>query len=319
MKKSKDSLGDRMKSYEVIDRKFLIPKLDTVIRLDGKAFHTYTKQFERPFDNVLIDAMDETAKYLCETIQGAKFAYVQSDEISIYISDQDSFEQQAWYNGNIQKIVSVAASIATAKFNHIMFINKMKEITSMSDSMTPHYNLSDFEDKIVNVELAKFDARVFQLPNKEEVINCFVWRQQDAIRNSISAVAQNKFSHKELHKKSTKDMLAMLIDKNDSWDNYDLGMKHGRFIERVKYINDIRVGTLVDNEKDSTDVIWYQPENDGLFPSEHGRALQWFENTDSGFPDWCDVPIEKIRNKWTINGALNFVENKTIFKAHWQK
>lgn len=219
MKKSKDNLGDRMKKYEVINRDFLIPKLHTIIRLDGKAFHTYTKQFKRPFDDVLINAMNETAKYLCENIQGVKFAYVQSDEISIYLSDQDSYEQQMWYGGNIEKIVSVAASMASAKFNHIMTLSNILIANNPEAIINnyPHYTLvvECIYDAIENMKLAEFDARVFQVPTKDEVVNCFIWRQQDAIRNSISAIAQYHFSATELHKKSTRDMLVMLETKND--------------------------------------------------------------------------------------------------------
>lgn len=123
---SKDSLGNRMKNYESINRTFLIPKMHTVLRLDGRAFHTYTKPFEKPFDDFLISTMDETAKYLCSKIQGAKFAYVQSDEITIYLSDNDEMETQMWYGGNIQKMVSVSASIATTKFNHLMILRQIK-------------------------------------------------------------------------------------------------------------------------------------------------------------------------------------------------
>ena len=103
-----DNLGNRIKNYEGITRQFLIPKVPTILRLDGIAFHTYTKKFKRPFDDVLINAMNETAIYLCSKIQGAKFAFVQSDEISIYLSDRDNIESQLWYKGNIQKIVSAS-------------------------------------------------------------------------------------------------------------------------------------------------------------------------------------------------------------------
>lgn len=310
MKKNNDSLGDRMKGYEAINRTYLIPNMHNVIRLDGKAFHTYTKGFKRPFDDILINCMDETAKYLCDSIQGAKFAYVQSDEISIYFTDTDSFDQQLWFKGNIQKIVSVAASKAAAKFNHIMFIEKMKSITQIhNDIPSPGYNQRDFKNIVEDIKLAEFDARVYQLPNKDEMINAFIWRQQDCIRNSISAVAQYRFSHKELHKKSTKDMKEMLNSVNDPWENYGKQYRNGRFIMKNMYINDIKVAK---KGYDGIDQIWYQPDNQGLFKSKYGRALQWFENTDAGGADWCDIEIEKIRTKWDIEGADNFVEQRNV-------
>ncbi|TXG86072.1 MAG: hypothetical protein E6R13_01165, partial [Spirochaetes bacterium] len=148
-KNKNNALGDRMKKYEVITRTHLIPKLYTIIRLDGKAFHTYTKQFKKPFDDVLISAMDETAKYLCSNIQGAKFAYVQSDEITIFVSDMDSLEQQMWFDGEVQKIVSIAASMATAKYNHVMVVNKLKTQMELDGEfeMRPQINY----DNLVNM------------------------------------------------------------------------------------------------------------------------------------------------------------------------
>lgn len=293
MKKGKDLFGDRMKQYESINNTYLIPKLYTVIRLDGKAFSTYTKQFKKPFDNDLIKLMDETAIYLCSNIQGAKFAFVQSDEISIYISDNDSLEQQMWYKGNIQKIVSVSASMAAAKFNHLMFIRKLA-----------------FNQDIFKIKLAEFDSRVFQVPNKEELVNVFLWRQQDCIRNSISSVAQNRFSPNELNKKSTKDMKEMLVEINDSWDNYTEKQKTGRFITKNLYINDIVVANQ--NEDDITK-IWYQPDNQSTFyPSKHGRALQYVISK-AGDDDWCDIEIKKIRSKWESIPCPEILNNKELF------
>lgn len=299
-KNKNNALGDRMKKYEVITRTHLIPKLYTIIRLDGKAFHTYTKQFKKPFDDVLINAMDETAKYLCSNIQGAKFAYVQSDEITIFISDMDSLEQQMWFDGEVQKIVSIAASMASAMFNHVMVVNKLQHNIDIQS--------------VINMKLAEFDARVFQVPTVDELINCFIWRQQDCIRNSVSSVAQYRFSPKELHKKSTKDMKQMLIDINDPWENYTEKQKTGRFITKNMYINDIRVGNDEDDENERTDVIWYQPEVNGLYPSKHGRALQ-YGMTEHGWEDWCDIEIKKIRSKWESVACPELVNNKLYLKA----
>jgi len=154
--KKSDNLGDRMKKYEAVNKSNLIPKLPTVIRLDGKAFHTYTKQFKKPFDNSLINLMDQTAIYLCSKIQGAKFAFVQSDEISIYLSDRDSLEQQMWYDGEVEKMVSVSASMAAAKFNHLRFLDVLSSITKlMKITMGPRYNRIDLIDKLENMLLLK--------------------------------------------------------------------------------------------------------------------------------------------------------------------
>lgn len=238
MGSDKTSLGDRMKNYESINRSFLIPKLHTVLRLDGRAFHTYTKQFTRPFDDVLINMMDETAKYLCDNIQGAKFAFVQSDEISIYLSDTDELETQMWYKGNIQKIVSVSAAIATSKFNHLMFLHKLEYISKIDEkSLIPYYNRIDLEDILKPMALAEFDSRVFQLPNEEEVVNCLLWRQQDCTRNSIQSVAQSLYSQQELDKKNTNMLQELIFQKGINWDSYSAKLKRGRFITKNIYIN----------------------------------------------------------------------------------
>ena len=116
----RDNLGNRMKNYEHTSRTYLTRRLPVIIRLDGKAFHTFTKGLKKPFDEILIDAMWETAKYLCKSIQGCKIAYVQSDEISLLLTDYDTIESCAWFDNNIQKMVSISASMATLAFNRAL-------------------------------------------------------------------------------------------------------------------------------------------------------------------------------------------------------
>jgi tRNA(His) guanylyltransferase len=265
-----DTLGDRMKKYEKINSDNLIPKIPTVVRLDGRAFHTYTKQFKKPFDDVLINTMDETAKYLCSKIQGAKFAFVQSDEISIYITDRDNLEAQLWYDGNIQKITSVSASIATGKFNQLMFINACGDL---KESM-----ISD--NDIAKMMLAEFDSRVFQLPNDEEVVNCFLWRQNDCTRNSISSVAQSLYSAKQLHKVNTKQMQDLIFEKGINWNDYNPKLKRGRFITKQTYIND-KLGQLIITDAITQYEIF---DNETIKPPIY--RYQNLEKTD------------KVRTKW---------------------
>ncbi|MEM4260957.1 MAG: tRNA(His) guanylyltransferase Thg1 family protein, partial [Candidatus Woesearchaeota archaeon] len=156
MKKS--SIDDRMKRYENVNRYSLIRRTPVIIRLDGKAFHSFTKDLDKPFDEDLHNTFKQTVFYLVSQIQGAVFAYTQSDEISILLRDWDTLTTDAWFDYNIQKMASVSASIVTAKFN--MLWHKSNKI-------------------------AFFDSRVFNLP-KEEVCNYFIWRQQDATKNSIN-------------------------------------------------------------------------------------------------------------------------------------
>lgn len=224
---NKDSLGDRMKSYENITRTYLPSRMPVIIRVDGKAFHTFTKGFKKPFDDILMRAMQETAAALCREIEGVKVAYTQSDEISLLITNNDTWETQPWFGNNIQKIVSVAASIATLTFNRAFcavvhdFINDIY-----------YKDPSIATDKLLNIYLdacdkgAMFDARAFVLP-ADEVCNYFIWRQQDAIRNSIQAVGQANFSHKELMNKNCKDIKQMLVEKNLKWESIPISCQRG--------------------------------------------------------------------------------------------
>lgn len=228
----KDKLGDRMKSfYEDRTRYKLTRRTYTVIRVDGKAFHTYTKGLNRPFDEGLIDDMNETAAYLCKNIMGAKLAYVQSDEISVVITDFDDLSTEAWFDGNLQKMASVAASLATAKFNQLRMLRSSNSGPMISNG---HIN----SDEIENFKLAMFDARVFQIPYQEEVINYLIWRQQDATRNSISSVAQANFSTKELHGKKTNQMQDMLmLEKGINWNDFTPRQKRGGIIRKYQVKN----------------------------------------------------------------------------------
>jgi len=213
------------KNYENRTRILLPRRTYTVIRIDGKAFHTYTKGFTRPFDAGLMADMDETACYLCKNIQGAKFGFVQSDEISIVMTDFDTLTTDAWFDGNIQKIVSVAASMATSKFNQLRLIRKAKSLgyDGLQSGMIA------FED-IENMKLAEFDARTFTIPSKTEVANYIIWRQQDTVRNSISSVAQSLFSHKELNGKNMSEQQDMIHEKGQNWNDFSPMEKRGRFI-----------------------------------------------------------------------------------------
>lgn len=216
VKQSKDSLGDRMKGYyESRTKNSLMRRMYTMIRIDGKAFHTYTKGLIRPFDDGLMDDMDETAKFLCSNIQGAVCAFVQSDEISILLTDFDTLDTQAWFDYDVQKMVSISASYATSAFN----IARLKRFMGVIDKF----------------KVAHFDSRVFQLPVKTEVENYFIWRQQDTVRNSISSVAQSLYSHKELHGKNGNQMQDMIFKAGINWNDYSPKYKRGRMIVKETY------------------------------------------------------------------------------------
>lgn len=218
-----DSLGDRMKEYENISRVYLTKRLPVIIRVDGRAFHTFTRGFERPYDSVLHTAMIKTAAALCKEISGAKLAYVQSDEISVLATNDDSLTTQPWFDNNLQKIVSLSASMATLAFNTAFQTEVRYHCDGSSDAFFPYLR---------GINRATFDARAFVLP-PNEVCNYFIWRQQDATRNSIQMAAQSLYSHKELQGKNCDELQEMIFQKGVNWNDYETWMKRGTCIVKV--------------------------------------------------------------------------------------
>jgi len=224
-----DALGDRMKEFYEDRTRIKLPRRTyTIIRIDGKAFHTYTKGLQRPFDDGLIEDMNATTAYLCKNIQGAKFGYVQSDEISLVLTDFDELGTHAWFDNNLQKMVSVAASMATSEFN------RLRLIRACNDNMGDYIENLLTENEIQKFRMAEFDARAFQIPFIDEVENYFIWRQQDAVRNSISSVAQSLYSTKELHGVKTDGMQELIFQKGINWNDYDFRKKRGAVIAKVE-------------------------------------------------------------------------------------
>lgn len=225
---SKDNIGDRMKVYENIERRYLTRRIPTLIRLDGKAFHSFTKGFKRPFDMILMQSMWDTAKYLCENIMGCKIAYTQSDEIQLLLTDYENINTQAWFDKNIQKMVSVSASMATMAFN-----KAFKELACQYFEDNKGGSVYD-----LRIGIAMFDSRVYNIP-KEEVCNAFIWRQQDAIRNAIQMVGQSNFSHKQLQSKNCNQIQEMLFqEKGINFNDLPVYQKRGACIIKEYYIKD---------------------------------------------------------------------------------
>ena len=234
----KTTLGNRMKEYYENPYRFYLPRRSPmIIRLDMRAGHSFTKGFQRPFDDIFIESIQETAKYLCENIENVKCSYQQSDEISLLLADYDNVNTQAWFNKNLQKMCSIAASMATLAFNRA-FDENCKEIEDLIEKEKE--NLSFHAPEILNIyeplylaykkaslKGAMFDARCFSIP-KEEVCNYFIWRQQDATRNSIQMVAQANFSHKQLQNKPCDELQEMLWqEKNINWNDFETVKKRG--------------------------------------------------------------------------------------------
>lgn len=233
----RDDLGVRMKTfYEQIPKTKLMRRCPVALRIDGKAFHTFTRGFQKPFDEVLIKSMQETMKYLCENIQGCVLGYTQSDEITLILVDYKKLTSSAWFDYEVQKICSIAASMATMAFNKFFANN-------VGDYCTYTYEREDNSheeyEHILSLAIDKgamFDCRCFNIP-KEEVTNLIYWRQLDASRNSIQMVGQANFSHKELQNKSCNEIQDMLMtQKGINWNDLPIYQKRGSCCVRNKII-----------------------------------------------------------------------------------
>lgn len=262
----RDDLGNRMKEYESRNRYFLQKRIPVIIRLDMRAGHTYTRGFGRPFDDIFIAAMQNTAKYLCENIQNVKLSYQQSDEITLVLVDYDKLNTECFFEYRVDKLCSIVASMATMAFNKAIEdatdLAFNKEFYELGLGSTP----SEDEEDVYNDELegleekydkyyskvgkAMFDARCCNLP-KEEVTNNLYWRQLDATRNSIQMVGQANFSHKELHGKSCNQIQDMLMEqKNVNWNDYPTYQKRGSCCIKENYEteNGMRTRWIVDKD-----------------------------------------------------------------------
>ena len=250
-------LANRMKEYEKRNQYYLQKRTPVAIRVDGRSFHTFTKGFQKPFDEVLIKSMQETAKYMCENIQGAKIAYVQSDEITIILVDYDTLETNCWFNYRTDKLCSITASMATMAFNKSFAKNAEEFMTDCAASYemeglcskgTEEYKLCEVYQKAIE-KGAMFDARCFNIP-KEEVTNYFYWRQLDAIRNSIQMVGQAYFSHNILQYKTCEDIKDMLYVKDEIvWELLPTYKQRGSCCIKQDYIyeNILRKQWVIDN------------------------------------------------------------------------
>jgi tRNA(His) guanylyltransferase len=206
-------LGERMKRYEVTTQNILLQNSFAVLRVDGRAFHTFTKNMLKPFDYKLMECMVRAGEATAKEMSGFKLGYHQSDEFTFAISDTDSFESEFWFGGNIQKLCSITASLFTSNFNYEMGGTR-----------------------------AVFDCRVFNVPI-DDIANVFFWRQQDWQRNSLQMLARSVFSQKQLNNKNTAEIHDMLYEKGINWaarlDNEKNGTfitsNHDRICEKLMY------------------------------------------------------------------------------------
>ena len=221
-----DELGSRMKNYyESIPKTRLMRRTPVAIRIDGKAFHTFTRGFQKPFDEVLGNAMARTMEYLCQNIQNCVFGFTQSDEITLILIDYQTFETDAWFDYEVQKMCSISASMATMAFN--------RYFREEFFAHTTNGNWGEAEEALYNAyrkaieKGAMFDARCFNIP-KEEVTNLVYWRQVDAQRNSVQMVGQANYSHSYLQNKTCAEIKELLQhDFGINWDGLPARWKYG--------------------------------------------------------------------------------------------
>ena len=255
-----ESLEEKCLAYRNLTDYKLLPNSYIIVMLDGRSFSKKVKnKFEKPFSKTFINMMNETAKYLCENISNAKLAFVQSDEISILISDKDKGD--CFFKNRLCKIQSICASMATAKFNQLAYLNELKR----SDKA---------EDIIAKSGLYQFDCKAWNVPTKNDVYAWFLYRQIDCVRNSKQQLVQTYISPKKLNNLTTDEQIALLkSERGIDWNDYSEGEKYGRFIYRIK--------TLYNNIELNKE--YYRNNwtiaNGKYITDEEGR--EWFENIEA--------------------------------------
>jgi len=294
----KDALGNRMKTYyEEVTKTRLTRRMPVIIRLDGKAFHTFTRGFKKPFDELLIKTMQATMKYLCENIQGCVLGYTQSDEITLVLVDYKELNTSAWFDYEVQKICSISAAMATFAFNKYFNDFYLEQLAEKGEA--DNYDLT--YDK-ARRKGALFDSRCFNIP-KEEVTNCILWRQLDAERNSILSVGQANFSQKQLQNKSCNKVKEMLeTEKGIIWGNLPTTQKRGSCcIKDVWYT--LEDGQNVKNNshiiyKDETGQFYW--DGDGYYFFATGRV----DNPNCIFVKTGQKLDVKENSKWIIDNDI---------------
>lgn len=259
-----EKLEDRMLYYRSITDYKVKQKSYVMVMLDGKNFSSkIKKKYKLPFDQEFINIMNDTAAYVCSQVQGAKLAYVQSDEISIVLTDFDNNDTDCYYGYRLTKMLSIIASIATSFFNKAV-------ITNLINNATDKGNLLDMMNK---ESLYQFDCKVWNVPTYNDVFAWFLYRQNDCIKNSKGQAAQTYLSHNELLGKTCDEQIQMLLNiHNIDWNAYCDGMKFGRFIYKktvpcTKIIND--------KELHFNRSIWYAFD---AFKLSDKNGKQTFEN-----------------------------------------
>lgn len=282
-----DTLEKRMLYYRNLTDYKLLPNAPVLLMLDGRAFSKFCKRFEKPYDEKFIDMMNQTAQYLCENIEGCKFAYVQSDEISLYVTDMENENSESWFSYRMVKMCSIAASLATAKFNQLLMIDYLNEKSI---------------ETLKEQKLVEFDCKVWNVPTLNDVFAWFLYRQIDCIRNSKQMAAQTFIPHDQLKCLHTDQQIAKLKDeKSIDWNDYSDDKKFGRFVY-----------------KESVVIPYIIPEKfkNGKLPDKMLETLIT-EDTDDGTFYYIE------RNKWIAHNGFELTteEGKQQFYdiLGWQR
>jgi tRNA(His) 5'-end guanylyltransferase len=325
-----------MKRYETVPRTSLTPRMPMIVRVDGRAFHTWVKQLGEhgeglPWSTLMRDAMTEVVRALMREITGAKLAYLQSDEVSVLVTDYDKPGSQAWFAKIAQKVCSVSAAVATAAFNRAVL-----------EAVLLRYDVREMEGTTGSLDMrrlptpAHFDARTFVVP-QDDVCNYFVWRQQDATRNSVSMLAQHHFNHDELQGKSWGVMQEMLFSEKDiNWNDCPTWQKRGWCVLRQEVrstVGELREAGQIDLDvpegvvvPDDTEVVrrpidpdwetpiftkdnWYIDQHVFLEEAEHGRRTQEIMDRICG-PDDLDAKAPESLDPEILAAASDAVREE---------
>lgn len=267
------NLEDKCLYYRGLTDYKLLPNSNVIVMLDGKNFSKMIKnKFEKPFDDDFIEMMNDTAKFLCNNVQGVKFAFVQSDEISLLLTDYDTPDTDIAFGGRLCKIQSILASLATSEFNREFLKHAIKDVHGEGPIM----------EKICEMKFCQFDCKAWTVPSQNDAYAWFLYRQLDCIRNSKQQFAQTYLPHKDLMGKTTDDQIMLVAQRYDMyWDILMPKYKFGRFIykepesatavtpkgDTVSYVRDkFRVFPAFELKEDSGKEKFY----DKAFPRNEG-------------------------------------------------
>lgn len=215
------TLGDRMKRYELEEAgRRMLPRLPILARLDGRAFHTFTRGLRRPFDEDFCRCMALTTAKLVDKFH-ASLGYTQSDEITLFWLNNDP-QREMMFDGRYQKWTSLLAAAATRQFCNAIDIH-----LSAKSHLDP-----------------EFDCRVWQVPDMTEAYHAFLWREDDATRNSLQMASQAIYTRKELFKKGRAELHEMLFQKGINWNDYPPFFKRGTYVRRMPYEHTLTAAEL---------------------------------------------------------------------------